>query len=696
MKTATRLFGALFALSAAVSIASASQYPPTGDPNPADTLVYINRIMNAALVPPGYALHDTIWGLGGIIVAKDSIPTGFAIYIQNNSADGGGWHGIDVFTEGNNQGASIGVDGGHPAGLYVGDSVMTYGSTDSFQGSTELRSLGRSFTNPNGPAIRLISRGNQVPAYHNATVHDLYELPTNVSAAQWVLNLVNITANMRVARVGDNVIGTTRNCLLVDNAPCPPGTVSPCESLFVETSTLAGVEPPPLGAAISYARGLYDVRTRGFRIMIRDPTDLGDLQPPNMVDAYSISNDSIAVIFDRAVTSGSALNSSNYSLSSFTSTITPVHMVGTKQVVCFINNGEVPGQAESVTENNVVGAVNGVQQTTPDTRNFTYGILTIAQIRTPSPDSLNLAPCKDVSQFLGADGGLTSRLSYTGVCTAAGLGSLYYIEDAGASTFRTGCAVFAPSLALIKGHKYFIASTVTDFFKEYELQGTVAVKDLGVAAIPAPVVKPIATLIDTTCDVNQNIENGVDWCGDLVQIQNVKIVENRTPKSVFKVAGPYPVCPDSMLVGNSAGAAKLSNVFTPSLGTIVTVTGILHLQFGAYRIEPRDSTDITFVSNDAVGGYTPARVTFSVSPNPGRAQRLSFGLPRSANIDLAVFDVSGRRLRSLARGTFDAGTYKNITWDGTDASGSNVGAGVFFYRLRVDGETYKLNAVRLK
>lgn len=573
---------------------------------------------------------------------------------------------------------------------------MVYGSSDVFQGSTELRSLGRSFTNPNGPAIRLISRANQVPAYHIGTVHDLYELPTNTAAAQWVLNLVQVNGNMRVARVGDSVIGATRNCLLVDNSVCPNGSLGPCDSLFVETSTLAGVEPPPLGAAITFVRGLYDVRTRGFRIMIRDPTDLGDQQPPNMIDAWSITNDSLLVVFDRAITQSSALNSSNYSLSSFTSTITPVHMVGTKQVVCFINNGEVPGQAESVTENNMVGAVNGVQQTTPDTRNFTYGILTIAQIRTPSQDSLNLAPCKDVSKFLGADGGLTARLSYVAVCTAAGLGSLYYIEDAGASTFRTGCAVFAPSVPLVKGHKYFIASTVTDFFKEYELQGTVSVKDLGVAAIPAAVVKPIAILNDTTCDVTQSIENGADWCGDLVKVQTVKIVENRSPKQTFLVAGPYPACSDTILIGNAAGATKFSNLFTPSLGTIVNVTGIVHLAFGAYRIEPRDSTDIQFVSNDAVGVNPPKQVAFSIFPNPGRTQRLSFALPRSANVDLSVFDVTGRKLHSLARGTYDAGTYNNITWDGTDESGAQVGAGLFFYRLRVGGETYKLTAVRLK
>lgn len=701
MKCATRFLGVLFALCGLATAAHATGWPSPDNPSFPDTIVYINgAIPYGAVGHP--AVGDTVYGLGGIVVAKDTIPSGFAIYIQNNSTDGLGYHGIDVFTEGTNQSSSIGVDGGHPAGLYIGDSVMCYGATDVFNGSSELRSFGKSFNPPvNGPAIRLISRGNQVPAYHVGTVNSLNFLSTNTSSQPWVLNLVSVTANMRVARnvALQSASGNPRSFIVVDNATCPNGSPGPCDSMYVETATLAGVEPPPLNAAITFVRGLYNQFgvPYVYRIMARDPSDIGDMQPPGAVDAYSTSNDSILVQFDRAVTSASALNANNYSLSNFASTINPVHMVGNKQVVCFINNGESPGQAEAVTENNIVGQFNGVQQTTPGTRNFTYGILSLEQVRTPSPDSLNLAPCKDVSKFLGPDGGLTARLTTTGVCTAAGLGSVYYIEDPAATGFRSGAAVFAPTTALVRGHSYRISSAITDFFKEYELQGTVNIKDLGAGTIPAPFVRSIATLRDTTCDVNQNIENGEDWAGDLVQIQNAKITDiGRAPKQTFLVAGPYPACPDSILIGNAAGSAKFSNLFSPDFGTIVNVTGILHLVFGQYRIEPRDSMDIVIVSHDAVTTNIPKRVSFGISPNPARNQSLSFALPHRSDIELSVFDVTGRKLQTLARGHFEAGTYNKIRWDGTDASGARAGPGLYFYRLRVDGEVYRLSGVRLQ
>lgn len=712
MKTATRLFGVLLAMCVVTSVARANHYPSGPGNCCPDTLVYINKILNTSLRPTGFAIGDTVYGLGGIVVAKDTIPTGFAIYIENNSADGPGgtagpWHGIDVFTEGNNPGNSIGVDGTHPAGISIGDSVFTYGATDQFGGSTELRSFGRSFTNPNGPYIVLESRGNKTPDYHVGSVHELYELTVpNPSAAQWVLNLVSVTQTMRVARVGlTSTSGSPRDFLVVDNSACPPSATSPCDSMYIETRTLAGVEPPPLSAPISFARGLYNITNRGYEIMLRDPTDLGDLQPPKMIDAWSITNDSLLVVYDRAVTSGSALNGSNYSLDLSAGTINPVHMVGTKRVVCFINNGETPGQPDSVTTNHLVGQTNGVMQTAPAGKRFTYGILSIAQIRTPSPDSLNLAPCKDVSQFLGGDGGLSARLTYQGVCTAAKLGSLYYLEDAGATNPRTGCAVFAPSSPLTVGHKYQIVSNITDFFKEYELQGTVSITDLGANTVPTPLVVPIHTLNDTTCDVNQNITNGVDYCGDLVQVQNAKITgfapilagdTTYTPRTSFFISGPYPNGADTIEVRVvDAGATKFSNLKDNyRYGDIVNVTGICHLVFGSYVVDPRDSTDIVVLNNNGVPPALPKRVSFSIAPNPARTQRLTFALPKESNVDLSVFDVAGRKLATIARGQFAPGTYSRV-WDGSSGSGQ-VGAGVFFYRLTVDGVVYKTQGVRLK
>lgn len=69
-------------------------------------------------------------------------------------------------------------------------------------------------------------------------------------------------------------------------------------------------------------------------------------------------------------------------------------------------------------------------------------------------------------------------------------------------------------------------------------------------------------------------------------------------------------------------------------------------------------------------------------PNPfsGHAT-IGFSLPAPGPVSVAVFDGAGRRVRVLWRGVRDAGP-GTVTWDGRDAAGTSVAAGLYFVRLR--------------
>ncbi|MBU1699514.1 MAG: PQQ-binding-like beta-propeller repeat protein [Candidatus Eisenbacteria bacterium] len=84
----------------------------------------------------------------------------------------------------------------------------------------------------------------------------------------------------------------------------------------------------------------------------------------------------------------------------------------------------------------------------------------------------------------------------------------------------------------------------------------------------------------------------------------------------------------------------------------------------------------------------PLRLALSHNaPNPFMAAtELHFALPRAEAVDLAVFDVMGRRVRTLLAGTLEAGRH-NATWNGRDDAGHPAGAGVYFARLRVGSST---------
>jgi hypothetical protein len=70
-------------------------------------------------------------------------------------------------------------------------------------------------------------------------------------------------------------------------------------------------------------------------------------------------------------------------------------------------------------------------------------------------------------------------------------------------------------------------------------------------------------------------------------------------------------------------------------------------------------------------------------PNPFAASTsIRFDLPRRAAVSLAVYDIGGREVRSLLRGaTLDPGSH-SVGWDGRDAAGTTLRAGVYFCSLR--------------
>jgi|GEM_PF-6845687 len=80
-------------------------------------------------------------------------------------------------------------------------------------------------------------------------------------------------------------------------------------------------------------------------------------------------------------------------------------------------------------------------------------------------------------------------------------------------------------------------------------------------------------------------------------------------------------------------------------------------------------------------------------PNPFNPMTvLSFSLPSSQPVDLAIFDVKGNRIHTLlAAETFAAGRHE-VTWNGRDDNGLPTPAGMYFFRLgtRSDVQTGRM------
>ena len=102
----------------------------------------------------------------------------------------------------------------------------------------------------------------------------------------------------------------------------------------------------------------------------------------------------------------------------------------------------------------------------------------------------------------------------------------------------------------------------------------------------------------------------------------------------------------------------------------------------------------------AVAAETATPTVFALGanyPNPfNPATTIPLAVPTGAkNVDLTIYNVLGQPMRQVWTGPLAAGEHE-LTWDGRDAQGQPVAAGVYMYRVQVDEQTHARKMVKLE
>ena len=161
---------------------------------------------------------------------------------------------------------------------------------------------------------------------------------------------------------------------------------------------------------------------------------------------------------------------------------------------------------------------------------------------------------------------------------------------------------------------------------------------------------------------------------------------------------PLMVCLMSLLVFVQTGTAQQATVAgqvrfaggLPVAGAQVLLFDLSDLRRGVV-VQATTTTDadgLFALPLAALGGAVALPEGFALGanyPNPfNPATIIPYQLAATAQVRLEVFNALGQRMALLVEGEQGAGTYQ-ARWDATDASGRAAAAGVYLYRLTVDG-----------
>ena len=128
------------------------------------------------------------------------------------------------------------------------------------------------------------------------------------------------------------------------------------------------------------------------------------------------------------------------------------------------------------------------------------------------------------------------------------------------------------------------------------------------------------------------------------------------------------------------GTTNASGIAT--INVTVPASGVMHV--GAFLHDYQyDISEITIIGTGVAGSEDPSAALSLDRPYPNPITEnasLGFNVPFSGNVEISVYDVSGRMVETILSGSVESGSH-SVSW----APGSEIASGVYFIRLTTDG-----------
>jgi len=599
-----------------------------------------------------YVIGDTVRVDSVVVTAIDLKPTTYALMIEERAR--GPYSGVMAYLAGTRPDTLLG-------GVHVGDMVTVQGIyTEYAAGSTA-----GTVTEIDYCTVTMVQAGYGELAPELLSCHDIGEiLADSICAEQW-----------------EGVM------IAVDTVKCVQNDLAFAEWRVVEAHSHSGtcgrdtlriddklVDPtlprPGVGDTLALIRGTLSYEYNQYRVWPRGNSDIVyiSLPPgPNLILAYPLSSTKIEAFFDKDLQKASAETKANYTLFSGTAISAAAQDVNNTALVHLTTAAQPATQLDILTACDVLSGL-GVPMDSCETYSFRAGITPISFIQTPA------AGRADTSQCYG------QQVTTTGIVTSSNATFFgpYFMQKRSAGPW-SGIYVYQFTTSnLIPGDSVVVSGIVTEYYGATEFTSLDYQQRI-------PVLAPVKIKTVTPSMIVAGSPTAESYEGSMVRVDSAFIYQGLDVHNEWKVGTGT----DSVWVAHRA-----AYTYAPTLGCKVNVQGPLDYYFG-YAIQPRANTDIT----EFGAGVTPGTLSLRLAqnaPNPfGIETTIKFTVPSGMKANLAVYDVSGRLVRSVFNGVATPGEH-SAKWDGRDDFGSNVSPGVYFIKLATPQQSIEKKMVRVK
>ena len=234
---------------------------------------------------------------------------------------------------------------------------------------------------------------------------------------------------------------------------------------------------------------------------------------------------------------------------------------------------------------------------------------------------------------------------------------------------------------LTRGDEVTITGIVAEFDAEWHFKYDNNTKIIDVSAVTVNSTGNAITAMNvSTADLAHDGDEVESYEGCLVTISNVSVSSvNSYDWSITDDSGVECLIDDDM-------ATSEANTILDSLQVgdqLAFVTGIFNFSFGTYKIQIRDMADLGQLGiDDDFVGITREFALYPNFPNPFNPEtRIRFQLAENSNVKLMIYDVLGRKIRTLVSNRLDAG-HHIINWNGLDDKGVDAASGMYIYRIK--------------